>query len=484
MRSITPQAKPEYVQAIHKEAESVPSEGATSLSGLSDLMQREAMPPRDEGDEAPLPAAQRAHRPAAATTPQPSPSKPEWVAPESSGSETGQPAKASSLERLRRLRSRRARRVTVIAGVAGIAAILIGGVVLAVVLWPTQDPEGGGEPRDDAGFIASPGSGVPPVDDRGESDTGNPATPLNGTKNEGSGLPDHATPDTPGTPDTAGDTDAGDDIAALMGINGEDPIPDGDGSIDAAAPPPPVDPSAARILLVGGWQRIEPPRAPEAMKPERPGNVRVTTAQQDFQPDKGIVVSVDFVNRSSRTAAVVDFSAAALSADSPLVLARRRAAFALLEAGETHTVTMPLPARYTHDRLRVDAWVDESVDLTDAWRALDPRIEEQPDPQQAAPSIEISLTNGNVQPARSVLASVQGLDAQGRVMRDVLLHWKIDAAPMDRVTLNAVLPPRDEDQPAASQYTVRAYLVSNPEPPPGVFTSPVEPMDTDRSDTP
>ncbi|MFW5681579.1 MAG: hypothetical protein ACOC1G_01105, partial [Phycisphaeraceae bacterium] len=235
---------------------------------------------------------------------------------------------------------------------------------------------------------------------------------------------------------------------------------------------------------VGGWQRVEPPRAAEVMRPDRPGSVRVTTAQQDFQPDKGIVVSVDFVNRSSRTAAVVDFSAAALSADQPLVLARRRAAFALLEAGETHTVTMPLPARFTHDRLRVDAWVDESVDLTDAWRALDPRIEKQPDPQQAAPSIEIALTNGNVQPARSVLASVQGLDGQGRVMRDVLLHWKIEVAPMDRVTLHAVLPRIGNDDSTPSQYTARAYLLSNPEPPPGVFTSPVESVDTDRSDAP
>ena len=278
--------------------------------------------------------------------------------------------------------------------------------------------------------------------------------------------------------------DEGDTIADLMGISDEDPVgPLPEQGEHAPSPPPlPAGPTAARLLFTGGWQRIDPPRSPFEMRPEQRGSVRVTSTRQDFQPDEGIVVSVDFANRSSRTAAVVDFSAAALHADEPRVVARRRAAFALLEAGETHTVTMPLPARFTHDRLRVDAWVDATVPLADAWRALDPRIEEEPDANASDPAMRLAVTNGNVQTARSVLASIQGLDEEGSVVRDVLLHWTIDAEPMDRVTLNAVLPPIDADDPTPSQYSARAYLLPTPDPPPGVFTSPV-PLEKPTSTT-
>jgi len=475
MRSITPQAKPEYVQAIHKEAESLPSEGATSLSGLSDLMQREAMPPRDAGKDEPLPAGQRRRRITDTQPSAPPPQQTESQPAASTESETGDHANTSALAKLRRIRSSRAQRVAVIAGVSG---LIIAGVILAIVLWLTDTRPGLQQRANDAGPVATPDDDAIAFDGRNGGEAVTASTPRRQEENGESELPARSPAD---THDTSTKPAAGDDIATIMGMTDGDPVTPDAQDNDSTSSPPPVEPVLARLLLSGGWQSLEMPRSPVGMKPDRPGRVQVTTTRQEFQPDKGIVVSVDFVNRSSRTAAVVDFSAVALHAQLPRVIARRRAAFALMEAGETHTVSIPLPARYTHDRVRVDAWVDHSVALADAWRALDPRIDNVPDSDRPTASLQVSLTNGNVQTARAALASVQGLDAQGTVMSDVLLHWKLEAEPMDRVTLNAILPPSDAGDPEPSQYNVRAYLLASPDPPPGVFTSPVEPEATPGS---
>ena len=152
MRSIAPQAKPEYVQAIHKQAESSALEGATSLSGLSDLMQREGAPPREPHTETPLPAAQRTPRPAATPSPASTPAAhasatAEPVSP-STPREPHEPRKGARLERLRRIRDRRATRVAIIAAVAG--AVLTG-AILAIVFTATSSRSPGTQHPTDEG---------------------------------------------------------------------------------------------------------------------------------------------------------------------------------------------------------------------------------------------------------------------------------------------------------------------------------------------
>lgn len=470
MRSISPQAKPEYVQAIHKQAESGGIEEPSSLSGLSDLMQREAAPPNETRGQDPLPAAQRkAAEPPTTHKPNQPPAQagPNATAsnPSPNGGERGATNKRPVFERLRRLLHPRSRWILIAAGSGAIFAVAI----LAMVFWPVDSrPASVGEPTDRGGVAPASDVGNEPAVGRDAEDR--TTAPGEATDAAPAAGREDAADASSLSSEEAASRDAGEDVADLMGITGEQVAGKKPREQEPSVATPPIDPAAARPLRAGQWQRVDPPTPLFEVMPERPGRVRVTSAQWNVQPEAGVVVSVDFVNRSSRTAAVVEFSAAALHGGVSDVIARRRAAFALMEAGETHTVTLPLPARFADERLRVEAWVDASVVLSDAWRALDPRIETASDPDRSETSMRITLTNGGMRRARGVLASVRALDGQGNVIRNALLHWTVDAEPMDRVMLSAAFPTTDANAAAPSQYDLRAYLLPTAEPPPRVFS--------------
>ena len=366
MRSIAPPAKPEYVQAIRKQAEDPGEDEPVTLSGLSDLMQREAGPTR-QASGSPLPAGRPAPRRANAAGAQSGVGPGGGVAgggrTTRRAAEPGPDAESNTnapvIERLRQVQRRR--RITAVATGIGTAALALG---IVTILWivPTMRSEAPPDASDagaaSPGTIEPPGAAPPPLD---------PA-------------------------------DAADDDEAT-----------------ADASPAVAETLAFEPLLAPEWEEFETPR--ELAMPIEVG-VRVEQARQRFSPEHGILLEVAVTNQTGGLVARAEVTVALLNPDGPAAIARRRAGLAVLEPGETRYLALPMPERFRTRRPRVEAWVERHQPLTDAWPAA-AEVEVEAAEAAAADRLRLRFTNDASRAAAAAVVALEAVNPRG----DVLAAW-------------------------------------------------------------
>lgn len=309
MRSIAPEAKPEYVQAIHKQAEAQAEDSSPSLSGLSELMQREAMgskrrkrPARPKaGGESAAAASQAQAAPSAGPAGPTSPPSAGGGEPRDDGPPPPSAIRIESAMPVRKIRAAaRRRRLVPMATAVGTAVLA---VALVTLLWlvPSFREAPTSEPSQPGATIQAAGPGTDP---------------------EGT------------------------------------PVAIADRRLRLRFAP----------LYEATW-RVFP--EPEPMPTVEPGAIRVDSATQRFSPEAGVQISVALANDTDRLATRTDVVVALVQPERDELIAIRRATAVGLEPGVGRVMTMPMPREFMLQRPRVEAWVDQVHAQTGSWQTVE-----------------------------------------------------------------------------------------------------------------